>query len=111
VRLEGTKKKGGETFVDPLFMFTYLSRPSEWYADSGASQHMTDQRSLLTNFTVVEPGRWAVFGIAGTRLDVTGHGDVILTATVGGKTLTGNRMTTLHNTNVQPYLFILFVKG
>ncbi|XP_046456088.1 serine/threonine-protein kinase fray2-like [Daphnia pulex] len=32
-----------------------VNKPSTWYADSGATQHMTDNRALLTNFVPTGP--------------------------------------------------------
>jgi hypothetical protein len=45
-------------------------------ADSGASQHMTDKRSILINYKPFEKGAHTVVGIANTRLEVEGKGDV-----------------------------------
>ena len=63
--------------------FGYLSsicfaarRHSDWYADSGATQHMTDQRVMLVNFKAIDPGTWVVSGIGDNRLTVHGQGDV-----------------------------------
>lgn len=68
----------------------FTSRQStDWFADSGATQHMTDQRDLLTNFIPVGSERWTVSGIGNTNLPVTGQGDVTLTAYVDGKSLKG----------------------
>ena len=50
---------------------------------------MTDNRSLLTNFIPVGADKWTVSGIGGTRLAVEGQGDVTVTSTVNGKTLSG----------------------
>lgn len=56
----------------------------KWYADSGATQHQTDQQSSLTNFIAVEPGTWMVSGIGETCLSVHGQGDVQVEARVNG---------------------------
>ena len=40
-----------------------VKKPSTWYADSGATQHMTDNRALLTNFVPTGPEKWSVSGI------------------------------------------------
>ena len=45
-------------------------------ADSGASQHMTDKRSILINFKPFAKGAHSVIGIGNTRLQVEGKGDV-----------------------------------
>ena len=64
-------------------------RPVDWFADSGATQHMTDQRDLLINFVPVGPEQWNVSGIGGTSLPVIGQGDVIISSIVDGKLLEG----------------------
>jgi hypothetical protein len=64
-------------------------KQSSWYADSGATQHMTDNRAYLSNFVPTGSERWTVSGIGETNLTVAGQGDVALTATVNGKTLHG----------------------
>ena len=48
----------------------------DWFADSGATSHMTDQLSLLMDYQPVEPGTWMVTGIGGTSLPVYGQGNV-----------------------------------
>lgn len=48
----------------------------DWFADSGATQHMTDQREWLTNFINVPDGSWAVKGIGSSSYPVRGSGDV-----------------------------------
>ena len=47
-----------------------------WHADSGASQHMTDQRWAFTTFRPIESGVWPVNGIGKKRLQVRGLGTV-----------------------------------
>ena len=62
---------------------------------------MTDNRSLLTNFIPVGVDKWTVSGIGGARLAVEGQGDVTVTSTVNGKTLSGmiNSLSTCNKTN------------
>ena len=48
----------------------------DWFADSGATSHMTDQRSLMTNYIPVTPGSWMVSGIGGANLPVHGQGEI-----------------------------------
>lgn len=57
---------------------------NEWYADSGATQHMSGQRSLFRNFVPVKSNTWLVNGIGGTRLQVLGHGQIVFKAKVNG---------------------------
>ena len=42
----------------------------EWYADSGATQHMTWQSTPFKSFTSVSPGSWTVKGIGSAKLTV-----------------------------------------
>jgi hypothetical protein len=48
----------------------------DWFADSGATSHMTDQLSLLMDYQPIELGSWMVTGIGGTSLPVHGQGSV-----------------------------------
>jgi hypothetical protein len=57
-------------------------RSVDWFADSGATQHMTDQRDLLINFVLVGPEQWNVSGIGGTSLPVIGQGDLPISSIV-----------------------------
>lgn len=60
-----------------------------WYADSGATQHMTDNRVFLINFVPVRHEKWTVTGIGKAKLSVAGQGDVVLYATVKGNIIRG----------------------
>lgn len=62
---------------------------TDWFADSGATQHMTDQLSTLVNFSSVESETWTVAGIGNTQLTVQGRGDVEVLSIVNGKTRVG----------------------
>lgn len=55
----------------------------EWYADSGATQHMTWQNTLFKSFTSVTPGSWTVKGIGSAKLTVYGYGDIEFVVTTG----------------------------
>ncbi len=74
--------------VSFLSDFTYFAAHclKEWYADSGATQHMSGQRSFFRNFVPVKHNTWFVNGIGGSRLQVHGHGEILFTATVNGST-------------------------
>jgi hypothetical protein len=65
------------------------NRSRRWYADSGVTQHMTDNRGLLINFVPVKHDKWTVSGISEAKLSVVGQGDVNLQATVNERTLSG----------------------
>ena len=49
---------------------------TDWLADSGSSHHMSDQRSLFTNFTAVHAGTWPVQTVGGHTTFVEGIGDI-----------------------------------
>lgn len=64
-----------------------IDKPTEWFADSGATQHMTGNQDLLVNFVPAGPERWMVSRIGESELTVAGQGDVSVKATVNGITL------------------------
>ncbi len=59
-------------------------RSQDWFADSGATQHMSDQREFFKEFTAVKPNTWFVKGIGGAQLQVHGQGSIEFTALVDG---------------------------
>ncbi len=56
----------------------------DWFADSGATQHMSDQKDWLLNFVTVPDGSWTVNGIGSNSCIVKGYGDVHVWAEVDG---------------------------
>jgi hypothetical protein len=72
-----------------------VNKPTEWFADSGATQHMTGNRDLLVKFVPTGQECWMVSGIGESKLAVAGHGDVNVVATANGKTLEG-KLKNLH---------------
>ena len=48
----------------------------DWYADSGATHHMTEMKHFFASFESVKPGSWYVHGIGGVKLQVMGVGDI-----------------------------------
>lgn len=58
----------------------------DWYADSGASQHMSDQRWMFSSYTEVPPGTWPVKGIGldNAPLQVHGVGHIPIRSRVDG---------------------------
>ena len=57
---------------------------SVWYADFGATEHMTDQRQWFQTFSPIADGCWSVTMADDFTLWVRGVGDVTLKATVNG---------------------------
>ena len=57
---------------------------STWYADSGATRHMTDQGSILWDFKPDGSIPRYVTGIGGTRLLTAGQGDIRAKTTIDG---------------------------
>ena len=69
-----------------------LLRPLDFFADSGATQHMSDQRHIMSNFIAVSPGTQVVKGIGNTSLTVLGIGDVRVISCVEGQSIQGRFM-------------------
>ena len=86
---ESIRNKKTETSYLSAICFS-ARRSFDWYADSGATRHMTDQRSIMSNFTPVEAGEWTVTGIGGTQLTAHGEGDINIISTVNGVKHNGN---------------------
>ena len=61
------------------------TNPEAIYLDSGASRHMTDQRSYFDELREIEPGSWPINGIGGTTLHATGVGTINLIREAQGK--------------------------
>jgi transposase InsO family protein len=54
-----------------------------WYADSGCTQHMTDQRSWFTTFRLLtQEGSQPVEGIGGVAIHAVGIGDILVSVKV-----------------------------
>jgi transposase InsO family protein len=63
----------------------FVSRHTDdWFADSGATGHMTDQRSFFRSFTPILHDTWTVRGIGSSRLYVRGRGSIDFLTTVNG---------------------------
>ena len=91
----------------PLF-----HRPKEsefWYADSGASQHMADQRWVFATFKPIESGPWPVNGIGKKRLQVRGLGTVRIRNEVDGVTLQGVLQEVLYVPKLGANLWVMVV--
>lgn len=62
---------------------------SEWFADSGATAHLTNQKNILQNIVTVPVGSWVIQGIHQSTANVHAYGDVVFESTVNGKTRNG----------------------
>ena len=51
-------------------------KPTDWYADSGATHHMTDQRSYFSTFKAIGSETWKVNRIGGAQLNALGFGNI-----------------------------------
>ena len=56
----------------------------DWFADSGATQHISDQLSFFKKLIPVKPNSWSVSGIGGSRLEVRGFGGIDFVTLVDG---------------------------
>ena len=72
-----------------------------WYADSGATKHMSDQKWMFINFKEIVPGNWPVKGIGNAKpLQVHGRGDIPIRTKLDGTWRNG----ILHDTLYVPKL-------
>lgn len=62
---------------------------TDFFADSGATHHMSDQASYFSSMTPIVKGTWLVKGIGGVLLPVLGQGTIDFTATINGKQCPG----------------------
>jgi hypothetical protein len=80
---DASGSKQDHSFISNSTCFTSW-RSQDWFADSGATQHMTNQRKFFKSFSLVEANTWFVKGIGGTQLAVHGYGSIEFTALVDG---------------------------
>jgi hypothetical protein len=71
----------GSSTQDPDYSMVSISclkatNPEAIYLDSGASRHMTDQRSYFYELQEIEPGTWPINGIGNTVLYAHGTGTI-----------------------------------
>lgn len=69
------------------YLSSLLNRNSrEWFADSGASKHMSDQRWMFSEFIPLHPKSFPVKGIGSDTkpLQATGRGDILIKCRVNG---------------------------
>lgn len=56
----------------------------DWFADSGATRHMTDQLDQISDYKPVEEGSWMVKGIGTSEYPVLGFGNVYIWTMIDG---------------------------
>ena len=84
------------------FSFLTHSSSDHWFADSGASQHMTDQRQFFDEreFSPIDHGVWPVQGIGGKKLFARGRGNISIQTRVNGEFRTGTIYDVLYVPNL-----------
>ena len=65
------------------------SSTTNWFADSRATQHMSDQRHLFTNFTSITPGKLTITGIGKKVIYAHGRGDIPIKTKINGQLISG----------------------
>ncbi len=80
----GTSRSNQDhSYISNFTCFT-PRRSQEWFADSGSTQHMTNQRKFFKVFSSVEAKTWFVKGIGGAQLAIHCYGSIEFTALVDG---------------------------
>ncbi len=97
--------EGGGSTPNPYFSLISISclkatNPEVLYLDSGASRHMSDQRSYFHELNEVEPGSWLINGIGGTVMYAHGIGTIKLIWEVQGKQIQGKIKNVLYVPNL-----------
>lgn len=83
VQLDLTGPNAG-LVAHPACLSSQTHPDSNFYLDSGATQHMSYQRSLFTNFQPIQSGlRW-ISGIGKSRVKILGTGDITITSSMEG---------------------------
>jgi hypothetical protein len=71
---------------------------SVFFADSGATAHVTYEKHLLCNIVNVDKGSWVIQGFRGAQAEVECYGDIDFVATVHGKERSGTLRRVLYAT-------------
>ncbi len=80
-----SKREDGTKDSTYILATRFLSRHADdWFADSGETGHMTDQRSFFRSFTPILHDTWTVIVIGSSRLYVRGRGTPDFLTTVNG---------------------------
>ena len=94
-------------YAFPAFAYRSIHNKTDWFADSGATQHMTDQRHLFNSFIPVTTGNRPVIGIGtdNAPLNVQGHGTIKIGSKVDGAWHEGTLHNVLYVPNIGVNLF------
>ena len=76
-----------------------------WYADSGATEHMTEHRDWFSTFKPIPQGTWAVTVADDRNIWVQGVGDINITRTVDGVSKEGVLKKVLYIPDLRRNLF------
>ena len=103
---DGSFNKNRKSFGCISASFCLMAQPSsQWLADSGATHHMTGQRSFFTTYREIPPGTWKVNGIGGVELQAKGIGSIDITAVVNDGKLSGELREVLYVPGIGVSLF------
>jgi hypothetical protein len=76
-----------------------------WYADAGATEHMSDNRAAFINFKEIEKGKWLVAIANEQNLWVLGKGDIKIKRRAHDKWLDGTLHDVLYIPDLRTNLF------
>jgi hypothetical protein len=77
----------------------------DFFADSGATSHMSDQQQFFDTLEMIDTGNRTVSVVGGVSLPVRGRGDIKIETTVNGTTRTGLKKGVLYVPNLGTNLF------
>ena len=76
-----------------------------WYADAGATEHMSDNRAAFVNFKAIEKGTWPVSIASDQNLWVQGKGDIRIKRRANDQWLDGTLHDVLYIPDLRTNLF------
>ena len=89
-----------------VFSKNAIHEGGAWYADSGATKHMSDQKWMFINFKEIVPGNWPVKGIGNVKpLQVHGRGVIPIRTKLNGTRKNGILRDTLYVPKLGANLF------
>jgi hypothetical protein len=78
-----------------------------WYADTGASEHMSDRKDWFINLTEIPEGKHKVMVADDRCLSVKGRGDILIDRTVAGVVKKGILKQVLYIPELKRNLFLI----